>query len=110
MRRPSPRCTPNTITTRTVTSWTADVAGGRQPVFSAASAAIAATVQPSSVRDVAPHMREEGVTYHTVIVHDDPGLKVRDQVLWIGRTLSVTGVLNASGHNRSYRVLCEERI
>jgi hypothetical protein len=110
MRTPSARCTPNTVTTRTVVSWAPDAAGGRQATFSAWSAPIACSVQPSSGLDVAPHLREEQVTYLTVFFHGaDPGLKLRDQVLWNGQTLTVTGVLNASGRGVTFKVLCELR-
>lgn len=110
MRRPSGRCTINTVAKVQVAGWTKDAAGGRHATFAAPSAPIACSVQPSTAVDVAPHLREEGVTYLTVIAHDDPQLALRDQLLWGTRVLTVTGVIDASGRGRSFRVLCEERV
>lgn len=110
MRRPSSRCTPNTVTIQRVAAWTAGNARDPQATFAAASDPVACSVQPSSSIDVAPHLREEGVTYHTAIFHDDPTLEVRDKLNWGSRVLIVTGVIDSSGRGRSFRVLCEERV
>lgn len=109
MRRPSARCTINTVTTRNVTSWANDAAAGRVPNFSGYSAPILCSVQPASQDDVAPHLREEQVNYYAVIFHDDPQLDNRDEILWGSHTLTVIGNNNASGRGRSFVIICQER-
>lgn len=108
MRRPSARLTPNTVTLRR-TSFGADAAAGRKIAGGVTDATPrAVSVHPTSAEDLPDHLREQGRVYYTVTFYDDPGLYVRDEVLWDGRVLVVLGVRGSSGGvGRSWPVLTE---
>lgn len=110
MRRPTARMTPNSVLLRRVARWSADAAAGRVPEFDPPAGPFACAVQPASAEDVPLHMREESVIYYLIKFYDDPALRPRDEVLWDGRTLVVTGLRSTSGGaGRSHLVDAEER-
>jgi hypothetical protein len=110
MRHPTARMTPNTVTLRKVVAWTLDKAGGRQPTYGTDSDPIACAVQPTNANDMPAHMRESEVIYTTVKFYSDPGLRVRDLILFGTRQIVVSGVRSTSGGaGRTFVVLAEER-
>lgn len=112
MRRPSVRCTPNTVTI-SVPTWTQDASHGRKQILGPPGALIACSVQPASSDDTATFEREQGNLYHRVIFHDEPVAPLRSVITWVdrgNRSLIVRSVRQeASGHNRSWIVVCEEK-
>lgn len=109
MRRPSIRLTPNSVTVTRV-SFGRDAALGRLQANAPDPTVYRVAVQPTATADLAEHLREQGVIYHTVNFYDDPRLVARDVVIFNGRTLAVVGVRGSSGGaGRTWPVLCEER-
>jgi hypothetical protein len=113
MRRPNVRLLPNTVQHQTG-SFTIDAAGGR--VFTAVNigSTIKCSVQPTSADDVPDHLREEAETFYTVYFPDDPGVSIRDLLIWIDpnpdKILYVLGVMNRAGISNTWEVLCGERL
>lgn len=110
MRRPSARLTPNQVRIRRVTRWDQDATAGRLPVWGPTTGPHPCAVHPSSAEDVPANLREAEVIYCTVQFYDDPLVRIRDELHWDGRVLTVTGVRpSAAGRGRTYLVDCEER-
>jgi hypothetical protein len=110
VRRPSARMTPNTVTAQLV-AWTADAAAARQPQFAPPGTPIPCTVQIKTSETAGQDGRQQLLNRYEVIVHDDPGLKLRDRLTWVDGgdlTLTVTGIKPAAGRMRSWVIEAEE--
>lgn len=113
MRRPSARCTPNSVVPLEVAAYGRGAAGGRVPIGAQPGVPIACSVQGRSARIGDPeHGGELQVTAFDVVCHDDPGLEIRDTLSWTDpsppRTLVVVGVVPQAGRQRTWVVNCEE--
>ena len=104
----------NTVAFRPPGPWTKDAAGGRVLNPGPELVTFPASVQPSAENDVPEHMRETGVVYWTILVHQDPSpLKPRDQVILIdmGNALAtITGITNSAGRSSTWRIIAEQRL
>lgn len=93
---------------------TSDTSRARKYAYQAPEPKVyAVSIAPSSSEEVAPHEREEGVQYLTVKFYEDPGVRVRDRILWRDqgdKILTVRGLANpAAGQNRTWPVVTEYR-
>ncbi len=110
MRRPSPRCTINTVDLYRA-SYSQDAAGGRAAAFPSTPtvAGVPCSVQPAVSDTVDRQGKQTLVNTYTIIFHDDPSLTAHDRVVWLGRNLAVKGVVSsAAGRSRSWVVTCEQ--
>jgi hypothetical protein len=96
---------PQTVTVRRATYVAAG--GERTPTWTEAT--FAAAVQPMNAKRKADHGVEQGDVAYTLYFASDPGVKVRDQIVWNGRTLVALGpVMDEAGLSRVFKVAARE--
>lgn len=103
--------TPNRVQIRRVDFNRRDGAAGRQHTEQPPGPPVACAVQATRAEDKPQNERETGVEYLTVKFYDDPGVRVRDELVdELGRVLVVSGVRSSSGGaGRTWPVDCEYR-
>lgn len=97
----------NPVTIQAVT-FTQDSQGGKQPTYATPGVAMLASVQPMSARRIASFARDGSSVDHDVYFAFDPGVKVRDRIVWDGKNLLVDGpASDEAGRGVCWHVVAE---
>lgn len=81
--------------------------GERTPSYT--DAAAFASVQPMGARRKSDHGLEQGDVAYTLYFQSDPGVRVRDLIVWNGKTLTALGpAMDQAGKGRLYKVVARE--